>query len=58
MIIKGFKGFNKNLKCKGFQYEIGKTYTQNGTIKCCKNGFHFCDNPLAVFKYYRPSDQV
>ena len=54
--IKGFKGFNKNLKCRGFQYEIGKTYKQNGTIKYCKNGFHFCDNPLAVFKYYNPSD--
>ena len=54
--IKGFKGFNKDLKCRNFQYEIGKEYTQEGTIECCDNGFHFCENPLHIFNYYKPSD--
>ena len=54
--IKGFKGFDKNLRCRGLQYEIGKEYTQNGVICCCSSGFHFCEDPLSVFEYYRPSD--
>ena len=54
--IKGYKGFNTDLKCRGFQYEIGKEYTQEGTIECCENGFHFCESPLSVLGYYRPTD--
>ena len=53
-IIRGFKGFDKDLKCRGFQYEIGKYYKQEGEAKCCKIGFHFCENPLQVFDYYSP----
>lgn len=53
--IKGFKGFNKDLKCRGFQYKVGEEYSVEGPVECCKNGFHFCKNPLAVFKYYYPS---
>ena len=55
-IIRGFKGFNKDLKCRGFQYEIGKDYEQEGEVKCCERGFHFCENPFDVFRYYSPSD--
>lgn len=54
--IKGYKGFDKDLKCRGFQYEVGKEYTQSGSIRCCDNGFHFCENPFNVLNYYSPSD--
>lgn len=49
-----YKGFNKDLKCRDFQYEVGKGYEQFGKIKCCKNGFHACKFPTDVFNYYPP----
>ena len=52
--IRGFKGFDKDLSCRGFQYEVGKDYEQEGEAVCCKKGFHFCENPLEVFRYYSP----
>ena len=53
--IIGFKGFENDLKCRGFQYKVGKTYDLKGEVECCKRGFHFCENPLEVFYYYTPN---
>ena len=55
-MIKGYKGFDKNLQCRGFQYKVGETFEEKGTIKACESGFHFCENPFNVFNYYSPSD--
>ena len=54
--IKGFKGFDKNLKCRNYQYEVGQDFEETGNIKACSNGFHFCENPADIFSYYPPSD--
>lgn len=54
--IKGFKGFDKDLKCRGFQYEVGKEYEQKGKIVCCDNGFHFCEDPFDALDYYHPTN--
>ena len=51
-IIKSYKGFDKDLCCRGFQYEVGKEYEIEGEIKCCQNGFHACESPFEVFDYY------
>ena len=53
--MKCFKGFDKDLKCRGFQYEIGKEYAEN-KADICNCGFHACEFPMDVFGYYPPSD--
>ena len=53
--MKCYKGFDKDLKCRGFQYEIGKEYEEN-TADICHKGFHACENPMDVFGYYDPAD--
>ena len=53
--MKCFKGFDKDLKCKNFQYEIGKEYTEE-KADICNCGFHACEFPMDVFGYYPPSD--
>jgi hypothetical protein len=55
--IQGFKGFDKDLKCRDMQYEIGGEYeTKEKPVRCTKHGFHFCEHPLDVFGYYPPAD--
>ena len=47
----GYKGFDEELKCRGFQYEVGKIYFEE-RAECCKQGFHFCERLTDVFTYY------
>ena len=50
--IIAYKGFDKDFKCRDFQYEVGKTYEMDGNIKCCNRGFHACESPMEVFDHY------
>ena len=51
--IKGYKGFDKDLKCRGFQYEVGKEYSTDKAV-ACETGFHCCENPFDVLAHYAP----
>ena len=53
--MKAYTGFDKDLKCRGFQYESGKEYEEEES-KLCKIGFQACENPLDTFRYYAPTD--
>ena len=55
--VTGFKGFDKDLKCRDYQYEVGKEFEEEGKIEACSNGFHFCENPFDVLGYYPPSTE-
>jgi hypothetical protein len=50
--IIAYKGFDKDFKCRDFQYEVGKTYEMDGNIECCNRGFHACESPIEVFDHY------
>lgn len=50
--VEGYKAFDSDLSCRGFQYEVGKTYRHEGTISIFKEGFHFCQRLGDCFKYY------
>ena len=56
MAIKSYKGFDKNLRCRDFQYKIGGIYEMDGEIKVCNRGFHACESPFDVFDYYTMID--
>ena len=52
--MKAYKGFNKDMTCRGFQYEIGKEY-ETDAADLCRIGFHACENPLDCFSHYAPA---
>ena len=54
-VVYGFKGFDKDLKCRDFQFELDKEFIEPNA-NLCNNGFHFCENPLDVLRYYNPAD--
>ena len=54
--MKGYKGFDKDLKCRDLQYEVGKEAAVDGDIELCKRGIHFCENPHDIFSYYAPGE--
>jgi hypothetical protein len=52
-VLHGYKAYDKDLKCRGYQYEIGKTYeTDQHPVRCGSTGFHWCENPLDMWSYY------
>ena len=55
--MKVYKGFNKDLTCRGFQFEVGKEYEEE-SASLCNSGFHACENPIDVLKYYTPASSV
>ena len=54
----GYKAFNKDLKCRDFQYEIGKAYHIEGELEICKKGFHFCKIIDNVYNYYDNDSRI
>ena len=57
MSIKGFKVFNPDWTCRGFQYKVGETFVHNGNIEMCGAGFHFCQKASDCFNYYNFNSQ-
>ena len=54
--MKAYKGFNKDMTCRGFQYKEGETFTHDGDVELCEQGFHACEDPLDCLAHYIPAD--
>jgi hypothetical protein len=57
-VVRGYKGFEKGLLCRGYQYELGKDFYYKGDIELCQSGFHFCKNLSDVYSYYGFNDDT
>ena len=55
--ILGYKAFDQDWKCRGMQYEVGKTFGHNGVVSLCNSGLHFVENPMDIFNYYPPTSK-
>ena len=55
--IIAYKGFNADLTCRDFQFQIGETYTHEGKVEACASEFYACENPMNVFNYYNPTSR-
>lgn len=58
--MEGYKVFEPDWTCRGFQYEVGKTFEEDVTPSCCNRGFHFCKELKDCFNYYpfNPDNKV
>src|ERR1700744_587801 len=56
--MKGYKAFDKDLKCREHDFKIGETYKIKGSLKICENGYHFCQNLFDVYSYYPKSSET
>jgi len=55
-VVVSYKGFDMNWKCRDMQYAVGETFEHKGTVAACSGGLHACEDPLHVFRYYRPAN--
>ena len=49
--MEGYKVFEPDWTCRGFQYEVGKTFEEDVTPSCCNRGFHFCKLSIVFFRF-------
>ena len=56
--MKAYKGFNRDMTCRGYQFEEGKTYEHEGDLRLCESGFHACEDPVDCLRYYEPCESV
>ena len=56
--MKAYKGFDKNMRCRGYQFAEGETYEHEGDVNLCESGFHACEDPVDCLLYYNPCTSV